>query len=313
MHANRLVCLVVVLGLLSAAWAGPALPVTKPPLAPVPSWSGPPIDPNAIAGQWFVDLAGNETYRTHEFHDNLTGLGGGFAGAAAIRGTVVGLVPDAAGGIGGFFVAATITNDGGPIGTWEEGVNSHGEHVLPGIVRQPYQGTLYDVKLTTSFADDGVVGNFPGPGGAYFGDELSQNIYAIDYEQLAWYCWTPDNPHPELRPWGSYMVPTWDFGDIPLGGSVTRTLAFGLYTPISPTDPLGSLLMSSYENQFDVFLNRTMSLKISQYFDALSIDTGAPYPLPPMGSSDVSVFFNVPEPGTLALLAVGGLLLRRRR
>ncbi len=312
MKLSNWACVTAILCITLASMAGPSLPVTKPPLAPVPSWTGPVIDPHAVLGQWFLRADGTETYRTHEFHDNLEGLGGGFAGSMAINGMVSMLGFDAAGNITGFDITATIINDDGPFGVWEEGTNSHGEFVPPGTVRQPYRGTFYDVKLTTSFADDGIFGNFPGPAGPYLGDELSQNIYAIGYDQLAWYCWTPGNPNPDLAPWGSYMVPTWDFGDIPLGAAVSRTLSFGLYAPIDPTNPLYGLLITAYENQQDLFMNRSMSLKISNYFDALSIDPGTPYPVPPIFSSDVSVFHNIPEPASVLLLGLAGLLIRRR-
>lgn len=293
--------------------AGPSLPVTKPPLFPVPSWTGPTFDPHAVAGQWFADAAGNVSVRTHEFYDNVQGFGGGLTGSAAIYGVVSALYFNPVGGLTGFDITARITNDDGPIGPWEEGINSHGEHVLPGIARQPYRGTLFDTKLTASFADDGVLGNFPGPAGPYLGSELSQNIYATNYDQLGWYCWTPENPQPDLAPWGGFMVPTWDFGDIPLGASATRILSFGLYTPVGPADPLWGLLNEAYQTKFDMLLNRTTSLKISEYFDALMFDPGTPYPVPPRHSSDVSVFHNIPEPTSLALLGLGALALVRRR
>ena len=310
MKSVSCLCGLAVLGV-GVALAGPSLPVTKPPVQPVPSWSGPPVDPHAVSGQWFVNPAGIETYRTHEFYDNVRGFGGGFAGSNAIDGWVSALFFDPFGNIAAFDITATITNDDGPEGPWEPGSNSHGEF-LPPDVAPSYSGTLFDTKLTASFADDGVLGNFPGPFPPYFGDEYSQNIYAMNYDELAWYCWTPVNPD-DLRPWGSYMVPTWDFGNIPLNGSVTRVLNFGLYVPLEFGDPLYGFLMDAHQTQADVLLNRTTSLKISDYFDALSFDPGVPYPLPPSLSSDVSVFHNIPEPASLIALALGALAVLRRR
>lgn len=314
MKTTSILCLVVVLGAAGAAFAGPSLPVTKPPLGPVPSWTGPVVDPHAVMGQWFRDrYTPLETVRSHEFHDNLPGFGGGFAGSSAILGVVSALAFDpAGGGIAGFDITATITNDGGPEGPWEEGTNSHGEYVAY-PPRQPYRGTFYDVKLTTSFADDGLLSNWPGPVGPYSGSELGANIYAVNHDELAWYCWTPENPNPDLAPWGDYMVPTWDFGAIPLGGSASRLLSFGLYAPVGPGSVLWSLLTFAHQSQADLFLNRTTSLKISDYFDALSLDPGTPYPLPPSLSSDVSVFHSIPEPGTLVLALLGAGFIARRR
>jgi hypothetical protein len=299
---------IVVTGL---AVAAPSLPITKPPLGPVPSWSGPPIDPHAISGQWFRTANGLEEVRPYEFHDNVQGFGGGFAGSGAIRGVVSMLSLDAAGNVVAFDVRASITNDTGGIGQWLEGGNSHGEYVV--APRTQWQGDMYDVKLSTSFADDGIRGNFPGPAGPYSGDEGTQNIFGMGYDQLGWYCWTPNNPDPQKVPWGDYMVPTWDFGFIPWGATVTRTLSFGLYNPVAPGTPQYMALFDAYSHQWDMFVNRTTSLKISNYFDAFTPDSGAPYPLPPDLSSNVSVFHNIPEPVSLIGLALGSVLLRRRR
>jgi hypothetical protein len=60
-------------------------------------------------------------------------------------------------------------------------------------------------------------------------------------------------------------------------------------------------------------MNRTTSLKISDWLDMLALDPGTPYPVPANVSSDVSVFFNIPEPTSLALLSLSGLALLRRR
>jgi hypothetical protein len=301
------VCSCVLFILAAPALASPALPVTKPPLRPVPSYTGPTQDPNAIQGQWFKDVVTNgESYRPYEFYDNKVGYGGSASKSTrAIEGYVQNIVYDGQGKITSFGIRATITNDDSDInGTWDEGGNSHGESTDP---RSPYNCNMYQVKLAVSFADDGTQGNLP-VGGVYLPE---QNIYAMGYDELAWYCWTPGNPDGSKTPWGGYMVPTYDFGNIMHDLSVTRDLSFGLYAPEASDSQLALFLEAAHANDWDVFLNRTTSLKISDYVDNLVRDDGTPYPVPPLSSSDVSVFF--PEPATLILLAIGGLALRRRK
>ena len=106
-------------------------------------------------------------------------------------------------------------------------------------------------------------------------------------------------------------MPAYDFGDIIHFESVTRVLNFGLYDPIGQDDNLYSFLVDAEENEWDVLMNRTTSLKISQYVDNLLYDNGEPYPAPPY-SSDASVFF-VPEPTMICLLGLGAAVLWRKR
>jgi hypothetical protein len=288
--------------------ASPALPVIKPPLQPVPSYTGPQGDPHAIAGQWFYSLGcPREFALPYEFYDNKYGYGGSqVASTLAIEGYVQNIAYNGEGKITGFGIRATITNDDAEsYGPWQEGGNSHGEYTNE---RERYICNMYDVKLTVEFADDGIQGNLPS-GGVYLPE---QNVYAKNYSDLAWYCWTPENPDPEKVPWGDYIVPTYSFGNIMHYQSVTENLDFGLYAPAGQEDSLYQFLEEAVANNWDVFANRTTSLKISQYIDNLVRDDGTPYPTSPLGGSDVSVFFtNIPEPATIVLLVLGGLLLRR--
>jgi hypothetical protein len=305
----KFVCVLLVAALSAPALAAPGLLVTKPPaggpVQPVPSWTGPSQDPHAVQGQWFKDLTtGAEHVKPYEFYDNVEGHGGGFKQSLAIEGYVQNLVYDATGNITGFGVQATITNDMRGTGQWQEAIpgNLHDEWRQ---TTDQYQGPMWQVKLTTEFADDGTQGNLPA-GGPYLPE---QNIYAIDYDQMGWYCWTPDPSAPQ--PAGNYWVPTYDFGNIAPGASATRNLGFGLYTAVAPGSALFLFLEDAETQRWDVFMNRTTSLKISQYVDNFFADPGTPYPAPPH-SSDVSVFF-IPEPTSLVLLVLSGLVLLRRR
>ncbi len=307
---TTLVCLLLVTFIVAPVLAAPGLPVTKPPLWPVPSYTGPKIDPHALRGQWFNDPKYGHTVRPLEFHDNTAENGGGFADFLAIEGHVSTLYTDANQNITAFDIVASITNDMPGYGEWAELNNLHGEE--PFYPREQYKGPMLRTKLTVEFADNGKQGDLP-VGSPYLAE---QNIYAIEYDQLAWYCWTPDNPNRELVPWGDYWVPTYDFGDILPGKTVSRTLSFGLYTAEAPGTYLYGFLQDAVRENWDVFMNRTTSLKISQYVDNILHDTGTPYPAGPR-NSDVSVFFApVPEPTTVSLLMFGGLAVlfyRRRR
>jgi len=146
-------------------------------------------------------------------------------------------------------------------------------------------------------------------------DTLEEFYLAEALEYItAWKQSTPDNPV-GLGPAGNYYVPTWDFGDIPVGGSSTRVLRFGVAGAITPNDPRYGAIMGSFQapaGQGDVFLNRTTDLKIGDWLDELTRDSGVPYPTDwPLRGGNVSVFHNIPEPASLVLLAIGALLRRR--
>jgi len=281
--------IVIALAAAVSATAAPSIPVTKPPVSPIPSWTGPTIDPDANQGQWFQQrFTGAEEPRTHEFHDNVQSHGGGFRGPLAIQG-VVASVTFVGVNIQSFVVDATITNDTPGLGVWASGTNSHNEYSQ--LTVEAYEGTFKNVKLSCSFARDPQVP----PPTAWVLPYINRNpqIYSNDHEQLAWYCWTPNNPVGKT-PYGSYCVPTFDFGNIAPGQKVMRPLLFSTSgSGISPSDPRYSVIMNSYQEHTDIFLNRTISLKISDWMDLLYTDTGVPYPDDTSRGSDVSVFHDL--------------------
>jgi hypothetical protein len=308
MREIRLPLAAAAVGVVSASsLAAPGLPVTKPPVGPVPSFTGPLNDPHALSGQWFFSTTGIgvESVRTHEFYDNVTGQGGGFASTNAIKGVAQNLQL-VGGNIVGFNILATITNDLPGDGPWLEQPNSHGEVRANAL---PYVGDMFDVKLSASFAI--LNPNMPPPGNVGPYHVITPFIEALNEDQAAWYCWTPGGQN---FPPGNYYVPTWDFGNIPLGSTATRLLSFSVQAPgLAPTDPRFAALVDSEARGTDLLMNRTTSLKISDWLDMLALDPGTPYPVPANVSSDVSVFFNIPEPTSLALLSLSGLALLRRR
>ncbi|MFT3784731.1 MAG: hypothetical protein QM770_01010 [Tepidisphaeraceae bacterium] len=296
------VCVFGVIGLASsAAWAAPARDIQKPPLVG-PQDTGPTYDPAASKGQWFQAVStGGVEYRPYEFYDNIPGEGGGAATTGAIKGI---FTPQFGAGstLTGFLIDASITNDLPGVGVGQPGTNSHGEGLadsnLPAM-------DMLRVKLTTEFAFGGAVGNPitpPGyPNGPAYTQPTGTPIFAQGYDELAWFSNTTT---------GGFVVPTYDFGDIALGATKSRQLAFFFATPIVPTAAEYSYYMSL--QGADVFTNRTADLKIGNWVDNLGLDTGAAYPGTSLLSGDVSVFF-VPEPGVLVVLAgTVGLILRRR-
>jgi len=319
--------------LTAAALAAPALEITKPPVAPVPSWTGPVIDPNAVDGQWF--LKDTETYRTHEFYDNVDGYGGGhdyktlvnpyntqqsklqdWGSHWAIYGKASNVSLDINNNITSFNIVAAITNDLPGIGWWANGANSHGETLS---TNQSYVGTLYGARLTAEFALTSL-NNVPSSWTSPYNDRQPY-IVATNEDLAAWYCWTPGNPE-QLTPAGGYYVPTWELGNIAQGETVFKTLQFSVVGGMNAADSRYGKILASQAADWgdgDLFLNRTTDLKIGDWLDGIGPDDGSPYPqTDALRSGNVSVFFAIPEPGSLAALGCGGfgllmMALRRRK
>jgi hypothetical protein len=342
---------------LTTQWASaaPSLPITKPPVQEVfHPWTGPTNDSNAAQGQWFQRVS-DETLevRPYEFHDNvlnndpMLNYGGGTASYLAIYGKVNSITRAAGTSyVTAFSIRARITNDTPATTPWYRGEDSHGEYttmapIYPSDKNDPinnpvvdttgqYVGTLYDTKLTIEFAvgrnsQGGLklpaTWTDPYTQGQYGPNSNPNYVVAENPDQMAWYCWTPNNPEGK-QPYGDFYVPTYDFGDIAPGQTVERILSFTVSDPngIEPADPRYLLLDQSYgapEGEGDIFLNRTTDLKIGDWIDNIAADTGVAYPLDPFKAGNVSVFHGVPEPSTFVLLAVGvigllGCLWRRR-
>lgn len=319
---KKMICLVAVvipasLLLSTAVMAAPSLRISKPPVVSGSNpYTGPVQDSDASAGQWFRDVEGMqaETVRPYEFYDNKQGSGGGLSSTNAVYGKAKNLIYQGP-NIIGFTIRATITNDTpSSTGAWADGLNSHGETLH---TTQKYVGTLIGTRLTTSFAIGGL-GGLPSAWVPPYSD-LQPYIIAQNYDWRAWYCWSPGLE--QGGPTGGYFVPTYDFGNIPVGGHVTRDLSFTVSgAGLDPSDPrFGAVIDSSYAlvGGGDLFAARTTSLKISNWLDTLALDNGFPYPVPPGTSSDVSVFHAVPEPGSLLALCSGlaglGVFIRRKR
>ena len=310
-HASFLYCILFVILIGSfIVRAAPSLQITKPPVTPVPSWTGPVQDPHAVAGQWFYDYAtGTTNRRTHEFYDNVfPGFGGGPASFGAINGVVVNLLfdPNPPFNLVGFDILATIINDTPTLDPWMPGSNQHNENLA---VEEQYVGELFDVKLTAEFAVSDMT-NIPALWMPPYFDNFP-HIIATNEDEIAWYCWTPDNEE-ALIPYGNYYVPTWDFGNIAPGASASRVLSFSVIPPgLDLGDFRRAALEMSFNDGSDILMNRTTSLKISTWLDTLFIDMGTPYPEEPLRGSDCSVFHNIPEPAVVIILFPLLFILRK--
>ncbi len=285
-----LACVLSTAGIISAA---PSLPVTKVPVTPSASFTGPTNDAHAVMGQWFMNVATSKReYRTHEFYDNTSGSGGGSAGHLAIYGRVTNIVHDVNPpfeAIVSFDVIATVSNDAPASPSWSSGLNSHGEELS---TSQQYSNTLRNVILTTDFAYAGTilptVTDPPSP----YKNITSPYITATNHDFLAWYCWNIEKP--SLIQSGDYHVPGWNFGDIAPGAKSTRILNFTITTDgfnqdgIPSGTPRFTALTNSESSGTDIFINRSLSLKISEWISDPALDEGDGTAT----NSNVSVFHN---------------------
>jgi hypothetical protein len=285
------------LALMSAAagvalHAAPSLDVRKPPVisGANPNTGPAALDPFAKRGQWFLPNSGGAAFPlSHEFHDNANGQGGGAAGTRAIYGKTSAIVYAAGPGtaIVGFSIEATIRNDTTTAeGAWQPGANSHGEK---SNLLTPYRGVLYRPILVAEFALAAPILFPAGPvAGTPYTPSSGPRILAANHDLRAWYCFN------NLAPGGNYYVPSWQFSSIDPGTTASRVLTFRVLDGgLVPADPRYAALVNSLSTGRDLLSNRTTSLKISNWVEPLSIDSGAAY-LPAGQGSDVSVFHLIP-------------------
>lgn len=289
------------MSLASPVLASPSLPITKPPVQSTALLTGPNVDPAAVQGQWFVDEATRsvQSVRSHEFYDNLYGNGGSqLHSTGAILAWCDNITRDTGtNAVTGFSLSVTIINDTmlPASGSWLDGSNSHGETLS---TTASYHGTMYGTRLAIEFATADAVTVPAGWLSPY--QAPTQVIQAVNEDALAWYCYNGS---------GNYYVPTWDFGDIAPGQAVTRTLAF-----VTPNGLPESVVDTFLASGPDILMNRTSSLKISNWVEGLVRDDGTAYPsLSGALSSNSSVFHNIPEPASLSLLSLTALAMLKRR
>lgn len=264
--------------------AAPSLPVTKSPVLPNPSFTGPTNDFHAIMGQSFQVIAtSNLEYRTHEFYDNSTNAGGGYMGHLAISGQVVNIVKNFGAAILSFDIEAVIFNDTPAVTGWDNGTNNLLEFRNTG---SQYTNTLKQVVLTADFAvtgdenGDAILPNFSTP---YFTDVYSSMyIVTTNNDYKAWF-----GPSQTENNYGGFYVPGWSFGDILANSSSVRTLSFYIPGGISPSDPR----YDAITNGADIFINRSLSLKISEFVSNPATDNDDSAAT----NSNVSVFHNTLE------------------
>jgi len=297
------VCGPLILGVIATFFtmpvhAAPSLAVTKPPVVsgPNPNTGPAPLDPHAKQGQWFffqppgTNVVAIEK-RAYQFHDNVTGMGGGAASTKAIYGYVSHIIA-AAGPIGGivaFDITATITNDdSSATGVGLPGHNSHGESLVAGSTPVPYRGPLVSPVLVADFAVASPTLFPPGPvANTPYVVSPGPRIVAIGNSMKAWYCFN------NTVPVGGYYVPGWLFPTINPGASATQVLHFEVLDGgLLASDPRNAAIMQSYVSHSDILSSRTTSLKVSHWVGALLPDTSASYLSIPE-SSDVEVFHDI--------------------
>ena len=315
----------------SAAVAGPAYLITKPPV--VGGATGPDNDPMAAMGQWFIQRTCplpppgarvGTAVRPFEFYDNDNqvrphqpfGQGGGWASIGAIasgalyyydRDNGAGYGSGGDGVLDTFGVDITVTND--LPGNAHPGVDSINWHYETLPARPLYDGPMIDVKVTAEFSVD-INNVFPwgAPNPPYFppGNPAGGGItyHAVNHQELGWYCYNQD-------PQANFWVPTWDLGNIPKGASATVEMQF--YVGNAGLLGLGMPLRNWLDGGGDLFYNRTWSLKISDWVSpdfgpAAQYDRVDEY----FEASNVGVFF-IPEPTCLLLVLAGATAALRRR
>jgi hypothetical protein len=282
--AAPLTALATLIGAISVQ-ASPSLSVRKPPVVsgPNPNTGPAGIDPLSIQGQWFVPAAGGAPqYRNNEFHDNISGQGGGVLGSKAIHG-IVSVINYTAGpgtNIIGFRVRATISNDTmTSVGGWQPGFNSHGESRTVQILV-----TEFALNNTALFPAGPVAGTpyVPSPG---------PRILAVNHDMLAWYCFN-NTPAPVT---GRYYVPGWQFPNIAPGASATLELQFRVVDGgLVPADPRYPVLVNSLTTGQDMLSNRSVSLKIRSWLQTLWLDNGVAYFPIANRNSNAAVFHTAP-------------------
>lgn len=280
--------------------AAPSLPITKTPVTPNLSFTGPTnTDSHAIMGQWFQSVATSSLeYRTHEFYDNVASYGGGEKGHLAISGYVTNVVFSfGSTAIASFDVIATVFNDCSSTnsGAWAAGTNAHDEIRSTGLA---YSNTLFATILTVDFAAAEYVTLPPSLGslGSPYRNSAPY-IKAINHDYLAWYGRNSDYGQD-----GDFYVPGWNFGTIQPGQSSSVILSFVVQTSDGITDrieednPRYPMLMDSATNGSDIFINRSTSLKIREWINDPYIDDASNYPASESTNlSNVSVFHNTVE------------------
>jgi hypothetical protein len=289
-----LACVLSTAGIISAA---PSLPVTKVPVTPSASFTGPTNDTHAVMGQWFMNVDSSKPeYRTHEFYDNTTNSGGGYRGHGAIYGAVKNVVHnnEIEKKIVSFEVEATVSNDVPALSGWLAGTNSNGEALS---ISQQYTNVLRKVILTVDFAVAGKVPNWLESNVYPYRDSTNGTyITSTNHNFTGWYGNPVTNPSPD-SPSGVFLVPGWNFGDIPPGGASTRTLQFMAYNfneeslPIENYDPRYPAITQAESSGADIFINRSLSLKISEWISDPALDEGDGAAT----NSNVSVFHDTDE------------------